>query len=66
MSKHQAREQLVFHLINGNWHFQLFLFLIHLAGAFCVLIGYKTRIATVLTWVRSSLAKEALTLFSPF
>jgi hypothetical protein len=39
------------HMISGTWQIQLFLFL--LAGLFAValLIGYKTRVATICSWI---------------
>jgi len=40
-----------FHLMNGTWEFQAILFLV--AGIFAValLVGYKTRITTVASWI---------------
>ena len=39
------------HLINGTWQIQLVLFLIEALCAIALLIGYHTRLATVLSWV---------------
>jgi predicted DCC family thiol-disulfide oxidoreductase YuxK len=39
------------HLANGGWGWILFLFAIHFVAAFCVAVGYRTRLATVVAWV---------------
>lgn len=39
------------HLMNGTWQFQLFLFIIAAIAAFALLVGYRTRLATVLSWI---------------
>jgi hypothetical protein len=40
-----------FHLLNGTWLFQLALFIIQIAFAIALLIGYNTRTATVASWI---------------
>ena len=39
------------HLISGAWAFELFLFLLAGVVAACLLIGYKTRLMTILSWI---------------
>jgi hypothetical protein len=38
------------HLISGNWQIQLILFILTAIFATALLVGYKTRLATILTW----------------
>lgn len=38
------------HLANGGWGWILFLFAIHMVAAFCVAVGYRTRLATIVAW----------------
>lgn len=38
------------HMMNGSAIFQQFLFLIHAMFAFCMMIGYRTKLFTFLTW----------------
>jgi hypothetical protein len=40
-----------FHAVNGMWQFQLLLFLLSYFFAAMLLIGYRTRLFTVLAWV---------------
>lgn len=40
-----------FHTLSGLWQFQLILFALAALCALCLLLGYKTRIATVLSWL---------------
>lgn len=40
-----------FHILSGLWQFQLMLFLLAAFFAVCLLLGYKTRFATVATWL---------------
>lgn len=39
------------HALSGLWQFQLLLFILAACFAFCLLLGYKTRLATVATWL---------------
>lgn len=39
------------HLMNGTWQFQLFLFFLAAVFGFALLVGYKTRLAMVLSWI---------------
>ncbi len=39
------------HLISGTIGLQVILFGLHLLFAFCLLIGYRTKLATVFTWI---------------
>jgi hypothetical protein len=39
------------HLMNGTWQFQLFLFLIAIIFATALLFGYRTRFATICSWL---------------
>jgi len=39
------------HLINGSAQFQLFLFILSALCAFALLCGYRTRLATILSWL---------------
>ncbi|GAB3534609.1 HTTM domain-containing protein [Pontibacter brevis] len=40
-----------FHAMSGLWQFQAVLFAIAAVFAFCMLIGYRTRLATVASWL---------------
>lgn len=40
-----------FHLISGNWQIQLLLFVVAAFFALTLLIGYKTRLSTILSWL---------------
>lgn len=40
-----------FHMMSGAWEMQAVLFLLAAAAHFCLLIGYRTRTATVLSWL---------------
>ncbi|WP_162053575.1 HTTM domain-containing protein [Pontibacter pamirensis] len=40
-----------FHIMSGLWQFQAVLFAIAAVFAFCLLIGYKTRFATIASWL---------------
>lgn len=40
-----------FHTISSNWYFQLALFLIELFFAITLLIGFKTKLSTVISWI---------------
>ena len=42
---------LSFHLLNGSIYFQYFLFFVFAIFAYCLLVGYQTRIFTILCWV---------------
>ncbi len=39
------------HFINGTWQFQFLLFTLAFVFAICLMIGYKTRLMTVLSWI---------------
>jgi len=39
------------HSLSGLWQFQLILFLLAALSAACLLLGYKTRVATVVSWL---------------
>ncbi|AKD02554.1 HTTM domain-containing protein [Pontibacter korlensis] len=39
------------HALSGLWQFQLVLFIVAAIFAFCMLLGYKTRISTIATWL---------------
>ncbi|GEO05739.1 HTTM domain-containing protein [Adhaeribacter aerolatus] len=39
------------HTLSGLWQVQAFLFLLAAGAAFCLLLGYKTRAATIISWV---------------
>lgn len=39
------------HLISGNYYFQLLLFIVQGIFAFLLLVGYKTRLMSILCWV---------------
>ncbi|TGE23172.1 hypothetical protein E5K02_22560 [Hymenobacter metallicola] len=43
--------QLSLHAISGLWQVQAILFLLEAAGAVALLVGYHTRLATLVTWV---------------
>src|SRR6266498_4877483 len=47
----RSRWLISLHLINGTWEIQAMLFVI--AGAFAValILGYKTRLATIVSWI---------------
>ncbi|KAN0045007.1 hypothetical protein ACTA71_006534 [Dictyostelium dimigraforme] len=38
------------HLINTSVHFQAFLFALHIVFALCMMIGYRTKLFSILTW----------------
>lgn len=38
------------HVVNGNWQFQLVLFILQILFAIALLIGYQTRLATIVSW----------------
>lgn len=40
-----------FHLINGSYYFQLLLFLLAAFFALMLLVGYRTRFSTVISWI---------------
>ncbi|WP_223816104.1 HTTM domain-containing protein [Adhaeribacter rhizoryzae] len=40
-----------FHTLSGLWQVQALLFLLAAVVAFCLLLGYKTRAATIISWV---------------
>lgn len=40
-----------FHAINGMWQFQLVLFLISIVSASCLLLGFKTKTSTFISWI---------------
>ena len=40
-----------FHAINGSWQFQVILFLFAGLFALFLLVGYKTRLTTILSWI---------------
>ena len=40
-----------FHMMNGEWQFNAVLFMIHAVFAAMFLVGYRTRLATVLSWL---------------
>jgi len=46
-----TRWRVSIHLANGSWEFQAVLFLIAGAFALALLVGYKTRIATIGSWL---------------
>ena len=39
------------HLLSGLWGYQLALFLLTVATAFCVMIGYRTKFMVIVTWI---------------
>lgn len=46
-----GRSEFSFHLISGTWGGQLILFAIQAIFALFLLVGYHTRVATILSWV---------------
>lgn len=42
---------MIIHAISGHTNFQLFCFLLHAFFALCLLVGYRTRLFTFLTWL---------------
>ena len=40
-----------FHAMSGLWQFQLVLFALAAVFAVCLLLGYKTRLSTIITWL---------------
>ncbi len=40
-----------FHALNGMWQFELLLFILAAGFALCLLLGYKTRLVTVVSWL---------------
>jgi uncharacterized membrane protein YphA (DoxX/SURF4 family) len=40
-----------FHLANGTWYFQILLFVLQILFALALLVGYKTKIAAVFSWI---------------
>ncbi|GHA67073.1 HTTM domain-containing protein [Pontibacter akesuensis] len=40
-----------FHTLSGLWQVQLVLFAVAAIAALCLLLGYKTRVATVISWL---------------
>lgn len=40
-----------FHLMNGTWLFQLSLFILAIGFATALLVGYRTRLATIVSWI---------------
>lgn len=38
------------HLMNGTWLFQLFLFILEMGFSLALLVGYRTRLATIALW----------------
>ena len=40
-----------FHLMNGTWEFQLVLFIVQWVFAVSLLLGYQTRLSTVVSWI---------------
>ena len=43
--------QIPFHFLNGSWQFQAVLFIIAGIFALMMLVGYRTRLATVVSWI---------------
>ncbi|WP_317897567.1 HTTM domain-containing protein [Aurantibacillus circumpalustris] len=39
------------HTLNGSFNFELSLFILHFVFAICLLIGFKTRLFTILVWL---------------
>lgn len=39
------------HFLNGTWPFQAALFLLAAAAAVCLLVGYRTRLASLVSWL---------------
>ncbi len=37
--------------ISGTWEIQLYIFLVAIAAAICLILGYKTRVAAIVSWV---------------
>jgi len=46
-----SRWMLSLHFANGTWQFQAFLFLIAAVAALALLLGFRTRPATIISWV---------------
>lgn len=46
-----SRWMLSLHFMNGTWEFQALLVLIAAVFAFALLVGYKTRLATIISWI---------------
>lgn len=45
------RWNISFHLMNGEWEVQLFLFILEVISAFALLVGFYTRTAIFLSWI---------------
>lgn len=45
------RWHLSIHLMGGTWLFQLFLFILEIGFAIALLVGYRTRLATIVSWI---------------
>ncbi|KAF2077349.1 hypothetical protein CYY_001352 [Polysphondylium violaceum] len=50
VSKYSSNFFMPVHLINTSFGFQAFLFAMHIVFAFCMLIGYRTKTFSFLTW----------------
>ncbi len=40
-----------FHFLSGDFEVQALLFALHVLAGFCLLVGYRTRVATILVWM---------------
>ncbi len=49
-SKLNFQEYISVHYMNGHYPFQLFLFIIQFIFALCLLFGYKTKMASIVSW----------------
>ncbi|KAN0018302.1 hypothetical protein ACTFIU_010917 [Dictyostelium citrinum] len=50
-SRYSSNYFLPIHLVNTSLHFQAFLFIVHIIIAFAMLIGYRTKLTSILTWL---------------
>eukprot|EP01133_Synstelium_polycarpum_P012399 gene12399-14551_t len=50
VTKYASNYFIPFHIINTSWNFQCFAFCAHIVFAFCMLIGYRTKSMSILTW----------------
>ncbi|KAM9945266.1 hypothetical protein ACTFIT_003521 [Dictyostelium discoideum] len=50
-SRYSSNYFLPIHLVNTSFCFQAFLFTLHIVIAFSMLIGYRTKLSSILTWL---------------